>query len=84
MQEHNQVAIQYIDNSLHITEKYPFNPNGSPLGATGFCNQDGRITIMMPHPERLFRAIQYSWKPKEWENDGPWMRMFRNARCALN
>ena len=84
LQQQNQIAIQYINNSLQVTEKYPFNPNGSEQGATGFCNQDGRFTIMMPHPERLFRSIQYSWKPAEWGEDGPWMRMFRNARSAMN
>ena len=84
LQRHDQVTMQYINNHLQVTEKYPYNPNGSEAGATGFCNHDGRITIMMPHPERLFRAIQYSWKPKEWSEDGPWMKMFRNARLELN
>ncbi len=80
LQKDNLIAIQYINNTLQVTEKYPFNPNGSPLGATGFCNEDGRFTIMMPHPERLFRTVQYSWHPKSWDEDGPWMRIFRNAR----
>ena len=82
--KNNQVALKYINNNLQTTEKYPFNPNGSPQGSTGFCNKDGRITIMMPHPERLFRAVQYSWQPTSWTENGPWMRMFRNARKYLN
>ena len=80
----NLIAMQYINNNLQITDKYPFNPNGSIYGATGFCNQDGRFTIMMPHPERLFRSVQYSWRPDHWQEDGPWMRIFRNARKILN
>ncbi len=56
------------------------NPNGSPLGITGLTTPDGRVTIMMPHPERVFRAVQNSWAPDEWSEDGAWMRMFRNAR----
>ncbi|HBA67350.1 MAG TPA: hypothetical protein DCZ48_14455, partial [Methylococcaceae bacterium] len=59
---------------------FPANPNGSPLGITGLTNRDGRFTIMMPHPERCFRAVQNSWHPYDWSEYGPWMRMFRNAR----
>ena len=59
---------------------YPFNPNGSPQGITGLTTPDGRFTIVMPHPERVFRTVQNSWHPAEWGEDGPWMRMFRNAR----
>ncbi len=81
--EHRMVSMKYIDNNLQATDMYPYNPNGSPHGATAFCNQDGRVTIMMPHPERLFRTVQYSWHPEGWSEDGPWMRMFRNARTAL-
>jgi len=84
LNKHNQVTMNYINNNLQITDIYPFNPNGSPQGATGFCNEDGRFTIMMPHPERLFRSVQYSWRPKEWAENGPWMRMFRNARSSLS
>ncbi|MCZ6565938.1 MAG: phosphoribosylformylglycinamidine synthase subunit PurQ, partial [Gammaproteobacteria bacterium] len=84
LQQNSLVSIKYIDNKLQVTDKYPFNPNGSSQGATAFCNPDGRFTIMMPHPERLFRSVQYSWQPKGWQEDGPWMRMFRNARVALN
>jgi phosphoribosylformylglycinamidine synthase len=76
-------AIRYVDNRGQATEMYPNNPNGSPLGITGLSNIDGRFTIMMPHPERVFRSVQMSWHPKEWGEDSPWMRMFRNARTAL-
>ncbi len=75
-----RVALRYIDNALHATERYPSNPNGSPYGITGLCNEDGRITIMMPHPERVFRTVQCSWAPDSWGEDGGWLRLFRNAR----
>ena len=74
------VALKYIDHHGHETEKYPQNPNGSINGITGLTTADGRFTIMMPHPERVFRTVQNSWHPKEWGKDGPWLRMFRNAR----
>ena len=73
-------ALRYVDHAGAATETYPLNPNGSPQGATGFTTDDGRVTIMMPHPERVFRSVQHSWHPQDWEEDGPWMRMFRNAR----
>ncbi|SCZ54476.1 phosphoribosylformylglycinamidine synthase [Thiohalomonas denitrificans] len=76
----NAVALRYVDNYGDPTEIYPGNPNGSPLGITGLTNRDGRFTILMPHPERVFRAVQHSWHPDEWGADGSWMRMFRNAR----
>ncbi|MBD9362645.1 phosphoribosylformylglycinamidine synthase [Methylomonas fluvii] len=75
-----EVAINYVDNYGKETEAFPANPNGSPLGITGLTTADGRFTIMMPHPERCFRAIQNSWHPAEWQEDGAWLRMFRNAR----
>jgi phosphoribosylformylglycinamidine synthase len=81
--EKNAVVLRYVDNHGKATETYPGNPNGSPLGITGLSNQDGRFTIMMPHPERVFRAVQNSWHPQDWLEDSPWMRMFRNARVAL-
>ena len=80
----NKVALSYVDNFGNWTEKFPANPNGSPLGVTGLTTSDGRITIMMPHPERCFRTSQNSWHPKEWCDYGGWMRMFRNARIWVN
>ena len=77
----NSVALRYIDNRGRMTERYPANPNGSPRGITGLTTRDGRVTIMMPHPERVFRAVQNSWHPDDWNEDGGWMRMFRNARA---
>ena len=74
------VSLSYVDNHGHPTEHYPENPNGSPHGITGLTTKDGRFTIMMPHPERLFRTVQCSWHPRDWGQYGPWMRMFRNAR----
>jgi phosphoribosylformylglycinamidine synthase len=74
------VAMRFIDNHGKVTENYPANPNGSPRGITGLTSRDGRVTIMMPHPERVFRAVQNSWKPEDWQEDAGWMRMFRNAR----
>ena len=74
------VGLRYVDNYGKATEHYPENPNGSTLGITGLSTQDGRFTIMMPHPERLFRAVQHSWLPEGWGDDGAWLRMFRNAR----
>ncbi len=78
------VSLRFIDNHGKVTENYPANPNGSPRGITGLTSRDGRVTIMMPHPERVFRAVQNSWKPEEWDEDGAWMRMFRNARVWVN
>lgn len=78
------VAMQYLDNYGKVTQQYPANPNGSPLGIAGLCNTDGRVTIMMPHPERVFRAITNSWRADSWQEDSPTMRMFRNARVWLN
>jgi phosphoribosylformylglycinamidine synthase len=74
------VSMRFVDNHIRPTERYPANPNGSPAGITGLCSTDGRATIIMPHPERVFRAVTNSWHPDEWQEDSPWMRMFRNAR----
>jgi len=74
------VALSYVDNFGQQTEVYPANPNGSPQGITGVTTTGGRVTIMMPHPERVFRSVTNSWAPDEWAEDGAWMRMFRNAR----
>jgi phosphoribosylformylglycinamidine synthase len=73
-------ALRYVDHRGNPTETYPLNPNGSPGGLTGVTTPDGRFTIMMPHPERVFRTAQMSWRPEAWGEDSPWMRMFRNAR----
>ncbi len=75
-----QSIMRFVDHNAQATEVYPLNPNGSPEGLTGFCSEDGRATIMMPHPERVFRTVQHSWHPDDWQEDAPWMRMFRNAR----
>ncbi len=75
-----QVALRYIENDGQVAVRYPANPNGSPEGITGLCNADGRVTIMMPHPERVVRSVTNSWHPDDWGEDSPWMRLFRNAR----
>ena len=74
------IALRFVDNRGRPTEIYPYNPNGSPNGITGLTTPDGRFTILMPHPERVSRTVQNSWHPPEWGEDGPWLRMFRNAR----
>ena len=79
-----QVCIRYVDNHGRVSTEYPANPNGSPEGIAGLCSTDGRVTILMPHPERVFRTVQHSWHPDHWDEDGPWMRMFRNARVWVN
>ena len=76
----NAACLRFVDREGQATETYPLNPNGSPGGLTGFTSKDGRFTIMMPHPERIFRSLQNSWRAEEWGEDSPWMRMFRNAR----
>lgn len=77
------VSMRFIDNQLSATERYPANPNGSPAGLTSVTSEDGRATIMMPHPERVFRAVNNSWKPDDWQEDGAWLRLFRNARVFV-
>jgi phosphoribosylformylglycinamidine synthase len=74
------VALRYVDNAGAVTERYPFNPSGSPQGITGLTTADGRVTIFMPHPERVFRTVQMSWSPPGRGEDSPWMELFRNAR----
>jgi phosphoribosylformylglycinamidine synthase len=77
------VTLRFVDHAGAPTERYPYNPNGSPQGITGLTSKDGRFSILMPHPERVFRTVQLSWHPPEWLEGGgesPWMRMFRNAR----
>lgn len=77
------VALRYVDNYGKVTETYPANPNGSLNGITAITNISGRVTITMPHPERVFRTVSNSWHPEEWGEDGPWMRIFRNIRKLL-
>ena len=73
-------AMRYVDNYGQVANHYPANPNGSTEGLNGFCSDDGRVTIMMPHPERVTRALQHSWAPADWQGDAPWSRLFDNAR----
>lgn len=80
VQNSTGISLKYLDNYGNVTEQYPANPNGSPDGITGLTSLDGRATIMMPHPERVFRAVSNSWQDEGWQEDSPWMRMFRNAR----
>jgi len=75
-----KVALRYVDGLGNAATSYPKNPNGSPGGITGVTSTDGRVTLMMPHPERIFRSVQHSWCPPEWNERGPWMRMFESAR----
>jgi phosphoribosylformylglycinamidine synthase len=77
------VAMRYVDNRGKVAETYPYNPNGSPHGVTAVTTPDGRFTILMPHPERVFRSILLSWHPGGWPDESPWMRMFRNARAWI-
>jgi phosphoribosylformylglycinamidine synthase len=77
------VALRYVDNYGRPANSYPANPNGSPEGICGLTSADGRVTITMPHPERVWRTVQHSWHPGDWGEDGPWLRLFRNARVAL-
>ncbi|AWL12685.1 Phosphoribosylformylglycinamidine synthase [Saliniradius amylolyticus] len=81
--EEQLVSLRYVDNYGQVTEQYPANPNGSPQGITGLTSKDGRSTIMMPHPERVFRTVANSWHPDDWQEDSPWMRLFRNARVFV-
>ena len=77
------VALRFVDNFGKVTQTYPANPNGSPNGITAVTNESGRVTLMMPHPERVFRTVSNSWHPENWGEDSPWMRIFRNARKQL-
>jgi phosphoribosylformylglycinamidine synthase len=73
-------CLRFVDHRGAATERYPYNVNGSPLGITGVTTPDGRFTVVMPHPERVFRSAQMSWHPDGWGEDSPWLRLFRNAR----
>lgn len=83
LENHSLVALRFVNNYGQVTEQYPANPNGSVNGITSVTSMDGRATIMMPHPERVFRTVSHSWHPENWGEDGPWMRIFRNARKQL-
>ena len=76
-------AMRFVDAAGTPSEHYPANPNGSPGGATAFTIADGRVTILMPHPERVHRSVQMSWSPRSFGEASPWLRMFRNARVWL-
>ena len=78
------VSLRFVDHRGEATAHYPENPNGSPQGITGLTTRDGRVNIMMPHPERVFRSVQYSWHPPEWGEDAPWMNLYRNARSWVD
>jgi len=78
-----EVSVAFVDNHGQLTEQYPLNPNGSSHGVTGFCSDDGRATILMPHPERVARTVNHSWHPPEWGARGPWSRLFDNARVHV-
>jgi phosphoribosylformylglycinamidine synthase len=78
------VVARFVDNHHRVTEQYPLNPNGSPLGMTALTTTSGRVTILMPHPERVFRTVAMSWHPADWPEDSPWMKLFRNARAWVN
>jgi phosphoribosylformylglycinamidine synthase len=81
--EQSLVPVRYVDGQGQPTMRYPLNPNGSPQGIAAVTSSDGRATIMMPHPERMFRTLQHSWSPYDWEGDSPWMRLWQNARAWL-
>ena len=76
------VALRYVEGG-RVAESYPANPNGSPDGIAGVTSRDGRATILMPHPERTLRSVNFSWAPRDWPEASPWLRMFRNARAWL-
>ena len=84
LQQSSQISLRYLENNLQVATQYPANPNGSPDGITGVTSADGRATLMMPHPERVFRSILNSWHPDDWGEDSGWMRLFRNARIFVD
>jgi len=77
-----EVAARYVEAG-RVATHYPANPNGSPDGIAGVTSRDGRVTLLMPHPERTLRRVNFSWAPADWPEDSPWLRMFRNARVCL-
>ena len=76
-------TLRFVDHAMQPTERYPFNPNGSPEGITGLVSADGRAAILMPHPERVLRSVANSWHPRDWPDYGPWLKVFTNARRAV-
>jgi phosphoribosylformylglycinamidine synthase len=78
------VGLRFVDNHGRVAARYPANPNGSPRGIAGLVTEDGRVTIMMPHPERVFRSIQCSWHPPDWGECSPWQQVFDNARLWVS
>jgi len=80
LKNQQQTCIRYVDNFKQPASSYPENPNGSEGGLAGLCSMDGRVTILMPHPERVLRTVQHSWSPADWGDNGPWLKMFQNAR----
>ncbi len=78
-----RVALRFVDGDGAPATSYPANPNGSPNAVAGLTTEDGRVTILMPHPERTPRTVNFSWAPRDWPEDSPWLRMFRNARAAI-
>jgi phosphoribosylformylglycinamidine synthase len=82
--EKSHVTLRFVDNAGKVTERYPYNPNGSPQGITGLTTPDGRFTVVMPHPERVFRSVQMSWSPDGAPEDSPWMQLFYNARAWVS
>ncbi|MDF3069856.1 MAG: purL [Polyangiaceae bacterium] len=83
-EQSGRVAVRFADSHGEVASRYPENPNGSPAGIAAITSDDGRATLIMPHPERVFRAVQYSWRPRTWQEDAPWMRLFRNARAFVD
>ncbi|HCV92424.1 MAG TPA: phosphoribosylformylglycinamidine synthase, partial [Gammaproteobacteria bacterium] len=83
-QSDQHIALQYVDHAGDLTQTYPHNPNGSDNAVAGVTNDSGQVTIMMPHPERVFRAVQNSYHPKDWDERSPWLRMFENARTWVD
>ena len=83
LESHKLAALRFVNNHGEVTQQYPANPNGSPNGITAVTTTSGRVTVMMPHPERVFRTVSNSWHPENWGEDSPWMRLFRNARKQL-
>jgi phosphoribosylformylglycinamidine synthase len=80
----SHVVMRYLENGGNLARRYPANPNGSPDAIAGLTSDDGRITIMMPHPERVIRAVQNSWHPDDWGEEAPWLRLFYNARLWVD